>query len=174
MEKGFYLFKNSWGTGGFGVENPHGAGYGWLSMEYVHDYGSAQVVTELPVLTAPPAPMPTGEEFASTTALDIPDNDPAGAKSEISVTAGAAVGALVVSVDIQHPYVGDLTVRLVHGTKSVVLHAETGGAEDDLVKSYTLEDFRGAERSGAWRLELIDGAAQDAGRLRSWKVAFAQ
>jgi hypothetical protein len=39
MEKGFWLFKNSWGTASFGVENPYGAGYGWLSYRYVDEYG---------------------------------------------------------------------------------------------------------------------------------------
>ena len=39
-EKGFYLFKNSWGTSSFGVQNPKGAGYGWISYRYVKEYGS--------------------------------------------------------------------------------------------------------------------------------------
>lgn len=39
-EKGFYLFKNSWGTSSFGVSNPKGAGYGWISYKYVKEYGS--------------------------------------------------------------------------------------------------------------------------------------
>lgn len=39
-EKGFYLFKNSWGTASFGVSNPKGAGYGWISYKYIRDYGS--------------------------------------------------------------------------------------------------------------------------------------
>ena len=42
-EKGFWLFKNSWGTASFGVDHPYGAGYGWLSMKYVQEYGSAVV-----------------------------------------------------------------------------------------------------------------------------------
>jgi C1A family cysteine protease len=42
-EKGFYIFKNSWGTSGFGINNPFGAGYGYISMKYVERYGSAQV-----------------------------------------------------------------------------------------------------------------------------------
>lgn len=49
MEKGFYIFKNSWGTEAFGIDNPHGPGYGYLSMRYVHEEGSA-VVTNVPVL----------------------------------------------------------------------------------------------------------------------------
>jgi len=41
MEKGFFLFKNSWGTGKFGTTNPFGAGYGWISYKYVKDHFSA-------------------------------------------------------------------------------------------------------------------------------------
>ena len=43
VEKGFYLFKNSWGTSGFGIQNANGAGYGYISMQYLHSYGSARV-----------------------------------------------------------------------------------------------------------------------------------
>ncbi len=39
-EKGFFLIKNSWGTGGFGARNPFGAGYGWISMKYVEEFAS--------------------------------------------------------------------------------------------------------------------------------------
>lgn len=39
-EKGFYLFKNSWGTASFGITNPKGAGYGWISYRYVKEFGS--------------------------------------------------------------------------------------------------------------------------------------
>jgi C1A family cysteine protease len=40
MEKGFYLFKNSWGTTGFGVNNSKAPGYGWISYRYIDSYGS--------------------------------------------------------------------------------------------------------------------------------------
>jgi C1A family cysteine protease len=53
MEKGFYVFKNSWGTSGFGVDNPFGPGYGYLSMKYVRDEGSAYV-SDVPVVTPTP------------------------------------------------------------------------------------------------------------------------
>jgi len=39
VERGFFLFKNSWGTSAFGTSNPFGAGYGWLSMRYVEEFG---------------------------------------------------------------------------------------------------------------------------------------
>jgi hypothetical protein len=41
-EKGFYVFKNSWGTTGFGIDNPFGAGYGYISQRYVAEYGSVR------------------------------------------------------------------------------------------------------------------------------------
>jgi C1A family cysteine protease len=40
-EQGFYLFKNSWGTASFGVNNSKAAGYGWISYKYIASYGTA-------------------------------------------------------------------------------------------------------------------------------------
>jgi C1A family cysteine protease len=51
-EKGFWLFKNSWGTASFGTEHPTGAGYGWISYQYVKEYGRA-VTADIPTLMAP-------------------------------------------------------------------------------------------------------------------------
>ena len=42
-EKGFFIFKNSWGTGAFGVDNEYGDGYGYISYEYVERYKSGRV-----------------------------------------------------------------------------------------------------------------------------------
>lgn len=50
-EKGFWLFKNSWGTASFGTEHPTGPGYGWISYQYVKEYGRA-VTAEVPSLVA--------------------------------------------------------------------------------------------------------------------------
>lgn len=47
VDKGFFIFKNSWGTGSFGEDNPHGDGYGLISIRYVDEHGSA-MVGELP------------------------------------------------------------------------------------------------------------------------------
>lgn len=51
-EKGFWLFKNSWGTASFGVDHPTGPGYGWISYQYVKEYGRA-VSADLPSLMTP-------------------------------------------------------------------------------------------------------------------------
>jgi C1A family cysteine protease len=171
-EKGFYLFKNSWGTAGFGIENPFGAGYGWLSMKYVAEYGSAYV-SDLPVVVQPgPGPNPGPQDrFENTTGADIPDNLPAGITSEINVPTTGKLAEVTVDVDITHTYVGDLTLRLVHGDRSVVLQSNQGGGDDNLVKSFTSTAFKDVERGGVWKLEIVDGARDDDGRLNKWSLS---
>lgn len=43
IEQGFFIFKNSWGTGSFGRDNPYGDGYGFISYRYVQEFKSARV-----------------------------------------------------------------------------------------------------------------------------------
>jgi C1A family cysteine protease len=43
MQTGFYIFKNSWGTTLFGENNPNGAGYGYISEQYIEQYATAYV-----------------------------------------------------------------------------------------------------------------------------------
>lgn len=39
-EKGFFLFKNSWGTDRFGNTHSKQPGYGWISYRYIREFGS--------------------------------------------------------------------------------------------------------------------------------------
>jgi hypothetical protein len=57
VEKGFYIFKNSWGTEIFGVTSPYGAGYGVIAQRYAEQFGTAYV-TDLPTGAAPAPPPP--------------------------------------------------------------------------------------------------------------------
>jgi hypothetical protein len=167
-EKGFYIFKNSWGTAGFGIENPYGAGYGYLSMRYVNRYGSAYVSDVPRVTPPPPVDGGGGDRFEATPRAAIPDRDPAGVESTITVPAGAPVASVSVTVNITHTYIGDLTVTLTHEGRTVTLHAEEGGSDDDIRKTYVVDGFAGAARAGAWTLKVVDGAAADVGTLESW------
>lgn len=167
VEKGFYIFKNSWGTAGFGIENPFGPGYGYLSMKYVNWYGSAYVA-DVPRITPPPAG--GGDHFEVSPRTTIPDNTPAGVSSTLSVPAGNAVAALTVTVDISHSYSGDITLTLTHGGKTVTLQAGQGGADDDIKKTFTVAGFTGDSRQGEWTLTAADLEAQDAGVLNKWAI----
>src|SRR5690606_8820214 len=134
MERGFFLFKNSWGsTGSFGSQNPMGRGYGWIAYAYVEQYLTAYVAG-LPAVSVAEqcndgrdndrdgkvdcedsdcasdrACMDPGDEHENDDApLPIPDADPTGVTSTITVTEGGSISSLAVNVDIQHTYTGDL------------------------------------------------------------------
>ncbi len=198
VEKGFWIFKNSWGTGGFGVEHPNGEGYGYLSMKYIEEYGSAYV-SDLPTVTLPrevcdsgvdedrdgaidcddtdcaasplcqPDPATT-RTYTATPAAAIPDNTPAGVSSTITVPDAGTVGSLKVTVDITHTYRGDLVVRLVHGATTVTLHDRAGGGDDNLQATFEPTTLNGAALAGDWRLEVVDTANVDVGTLNTWQL----
>ncbi len=118
-------------------------------------------------------PEPDGEEHASAEAVDIPDDDPAGAESRITVPAGAGeVDVVGLSARIEHTYVGDLTVTLEHDGRTVTLHDRAGGSTDDLRLDVSLEDFAGTAAEGDWTLRVVDGAAVDTGRIVEWSITL--
>ncbi len=198
MERGFFLFKNSWGTSAFGTQNPFGAGYGWLSMRYVEEFASV-------VSTRPPrealvescddkldnnfdglvdcadascgdspscavAPSPSEGTLVKTLEVGeaIPDNSPAGLLSTISVEEEGEVARAVVSVEITHPYRGDLIVTLIHDGEEVTLAHREGRNAEGLSLKVELPDLVGARLSGDWTLRVEDAGAGDEGALRSW------
>lgn len=198
-EKGFWLFKNSWGTTSFGIDHPYGAGYGWLSMKYAKEYGSA-VVAEVPSLTPAaevcddaamadedgdgkkncsdtdcsmhPSCAPSGgtaQTYSATPAASIPDNNPAGAASTINVSDTGTITDVKVTTDVSHSYRGDLKVTLTKGTITKTLFNQTGGSADDLKQTFTVAGFSG-DLAGAWTLKVVDAAAQDVGKLNSWTL----
>jgi subtilisin-like proprotein convertase family protein len=194
MQTGFWLFKNSWGTGSFGVENEFGAGYGWIAYDYVTGYGSAQV-SGLPEVirdevcndgrdndgddlvdcddsdcSGEAACMMPGGTYRNDTAFAIPDNNPAGVASVIEVPAGGAIGALSVTVDIEHTYRGDLRVVLVKDDREVVLHDRDGGGEDHLQVTWPVTALLGEDAAGRWELHVSDHAGADTGTLKSWSL----
>ncbi len=198
MERGFYIFKNSWGTGSFGIENQFGAGYGYISQRYINEYGSMRV-TDAPAAPArrevcgdsvdndgdgqadcddsdcaADATCQGGGEvltFEGAGNLSIPDNDPAAVSSPDTIDAAGTISALTVNIEVDHTYRGDLRVSLHRGDVAVVLHDRTGGSAQDLVQSFEVADFNGEELAGEWRLVVVDLASQDSGSLTSWSLS---
>ncbi len=197
MDTGFFLFKNSWGTG-WAQDNPFGAGYGWISYEYVDRFLSAYV-TRVPEVNvrevcgdgrdndfneltdcADPACesdrvcLDPADTYESQDELEIPDNDPEGITSTITVADGGQITGLAVDLLVQHTYRGDLRITLTKGDTTVVLHDEEGGAEDDVIETYDLSDFDGQDSAGDWVLAITDNAGQDVGTLVSWSLNFTR
>ena len=107
----------------------------------------------------------------------IPDDDPVGISSAISIAASGTVARIKVGVDIRHPYVGDLRVELRSpGGRRAVMHARLGGSSDDLVASYhsaspgVLATMVGQPMQGDWLLSVADRVAEDVGTLNKWRI----
>lgn len=196
MEKGFFIFKNSWGTGSFGVNNPYGDGYGFISMKYVEEYKTAYG-SDLPVI-APPAPkicgqdlscedpscidvpvcQPTGdtETFYADDEIAIPDNDSAGIVSEIEVPEqDGIIHGLTVTALISHSFVGDLELVLVHpdGTEALLREAD-GKPGNDFDETFRVESFNGKKLGGTWKLLVRDLSALNDGELLMWELAITK
>jgi subtilisin-like proprotein convertase family protein len=184
-DQGFFLFKNSWGTGRFGVENEFGAGYGWISYRYISEYGTAYTSSIPRCNDASPdcndplcrarglcdMPMPTAREYSNTMAVSIPDDDAAGIASTIDVPDAGRIRTASITVDITHPYRGDLVIRLDRTDgEPIVLFDREGGSADDVQRSWDLPQLAGTEASGPWTLEVVDTAGQDVGTLNSWTI----
>ena len=106
---------------------------------------------------------------ARTPGLAIPDNA-AAVSDAITVPGFGAATSVSVSVDIAHPFIGDLTVELVapDGTART-LHDRSGGNADGIEQTYT-PDFGGTGIAGDWTLRASDGASGDAGTLNGWTL----
>jgi subtilisin-like proprotein convertase family protein len=108
----------------------------------------------------------------------IPDNRSAGVSSAISISIPGTVGQIRVSIDLGHPYIGDLRVALTSPTgRSSVLHPQLGGPADNLVETYDslapgsmLSAMAGQPMMGVWTLDVSDRAAADIGTLRRWSL----
>ena len=203
VERGFFLFKNSWGTGSFGSANELGDGYGWLSYRYVQEYGSARVAG-LPDLERDPEICGDGVDNDGNFAVDcdddacsadalctsstqiievelptgglaIPDNDPTGATSTFEVVEDATIEALKVTVDIEHTFRGDLSVRLVHPDGTVAeLQSNSWDSDSNLQETYVVDAFTGKPSAGTWELIIADHGAVDTGTLRAATVEMAR
>jgi subtilisin-like proprotein convertase family protein len=109
---------------------------------------------------------------------NLPINDDNDAISTISVTQPCSkIDAITVSVDIQHSWIGDITVSLKSPAGStVILHNKTGSSNDDIVGVYpttlqphqSLDAFLGQTGTGSWTMTVSDGYSSDDGVLQSW------
>jgi subtilisin-like proprotein convertase family protein len=109
-------------------------------------------------------------------ALEIPDTDMP-VVSAIEIDEQGTITELRISVNINHTYIGDLRVDLIapDGT-ALVLHNNTGGSTNDLVKTYAVQEtpalraLLGKPIQGTWQLRVRDTFRLDIGRLNSWRI----
>ncbi|MCB5179289.1 M6 family metalloprotease domain-containing protein [Streptomyces antimicrobicus] len=119
----------------------------------------------------------TQVEGASTPGAAIVDDSLGGLTDAIVLEAEGTVQELTVTVDIEHPRVGDLRVVLLSPTgRRAVLHNRTGGDAKDLRLTLgsqpptPLAPLLGDGVRGTWKLKVADVAAPAAGTLLGWSL----
>jgi len=115
-----------------------------------------------------------GTSFENTTPVSIPDNGPAVTSSiTVSGRTGNAPSNLQVAVDITHTWRGDLVIDLVgpSGTAYRLKNASSSDSADNVQATYTV-NASAQTANGTWKLRVQDQAAQDVGRINSWKLTF--
>jgi serine protease len=110
--------------------------------------------------------------FTNNSNVNIPDNNSAGATSNINVTRSGDANTIKVSYNIVHTYRGDLKVEIIAPSgASGVLREPSGGGTDNIVDSNTLNAGTNAA-NGTWKLKVTDNAGADVGYINSWSIEF--
>lgn len=111
--------------------------------------------------------------------LAIPDNNPTGIASTITVGESGVVNSVNLDIDITHTSIGNLVVTLTSPAGTVVtLHNRSGATADDIVGNWpgtlivdgpgSLADVTGEPIQGAWTLRVSDRQFGALGTLHAW------
>ncbi|MEH6420655.1 PKD domain-containing protein [Pseudomonas sp. CGJS7] len=114
------------------------------------------------------------QTYTNGTDVNIPDNNATGVSSSIVVSgrSGNAPSNTSISVNIVHPYKGDLIVDLIAPDGSVYnLHNRGGGSADNVSGSFS-KDLSSEALNGTWKLRAADRASQDVGKIDTWSITF--
>jgi subtilisin family serine protease len=115
----------------------------------------------------------------NSTSVAIPDYNTTGITSVIQIGETAVVRDVQITVEIAHPFMGDLEIRLIapNGQTSL-LQGRTLGRRQNLKATYTLQTTPQLQRllnqpaQGRWQLQVVDFAQQDTGTLKNWQLVL--
>jgi subtilisin-like proprotein convertase family protein len=113
--------------------------------------------------------------------LAVPDDDPAGTSTTLTVDAGdtCVIAGLELYLNITHTYRGDLNITLTSpgGVSVLVLASSFDGTADyiglvpsEITPDNPLTPFTGQALAGTWTMELEDTFFGDTGTLHSWAL----
>jgi subtilisin-like proprotein convertase family protein len=110
----------------------------------------------------------------------VPIRDLKTARLQVAVADTRSIRTIKVHVDLEHSWIGDLTVKLRPpadmGVAPVLLHdRQDGGMRNihrvfDVASTPALAALEGAVPAGVWKLEVHDNAKRDVGRIGSFAL----
>ena len=155
--------------------DPSGGHYDASGHSKLYGYGrlNAKAAVEL----AAPTPV-AGYTAVHKAIQSVPIADLKTARLRVAVGDTRSLRGLKVSVDLEHTWIGDLTVKLKPpaglDSGALVLHDREGGGTRNIHRVYdvastpALAMLDGAVPTGVWTLEVRDHAERDVGHIRSF------
>jgi secreted trypsin-like serine protease len=136
----------------------------------------AQVSTFAPAIAAAAAqitPQPGCAETANATEVAVPDAGAAvGSSVQIADCSGNGTRTARVTVDITHPYRGDLVINLIAPDGSVYKLKNFSGSDSaDYARTTYPVNLSAETAVGTWQLQVRDMFRGDVGTLTSWALS---
>ena len=159
--------------------DPQGGNYDAHGHSKKYGFGrlNAETAVRLALSTDGPATVRIEKSFTE------PIVDFQTATVELDVTETTALAGILVSIDIEHTYIGDLVVKLIPpdamAAQPVVLHNRKDGRTQNLRRSYDavvapgLAAYAGKSAKGTWKLEVQDEERIDTGMIRQFGLELS-
>ncbi|MCP4980145.1 MAG: S8 family serine peptidase [Gammaproteobacteria bacterium] len=157
------------------------AGGDYDSNNHSPKYGYGRINTKRALQLALPAQ--ANYKAIHTAIKDVAIRDMGTSSLKVAVGDTTPLSSMVVHVDIEHTYIGDLIVRLVppsgSGTGSIVLHDRAGSGQRNLKSSYDavntpgLQSLTGLSPMGSWMLRVTDNANRDTGTIKQFSLEMS-
>ncbi|WP_211829679.1 S8 family serine peptidase [Kistimonas asteriae] len=111
--------------------------------------------------------------FRNTTSMLIPDRDNRGVTSSLYVSRTGLAGTPELTLDISHPFKGDLRVVLIspNGQRFLIKGESASESGADLKGTWTVK-AQNLDAQGVWKLQVADLYYRDTGRINSWQLNF--
>jgi subtilisin-like proprotein convertase family protein/subtilisin family serine protease len=140
------------------------------AVRLAESWGAAHTVSNLRELA-----------LTRTPQVAIPDDTPAGVSDSIVVAEHISVERVDVTLEVTHPFIGDLSVALVSpaGVRSWLLlrpgegpYSAFGSSQDDIHFTFDTVINWGEDSAGTWTLTVADNSLFDAGMLDRWTLTL--
>lgn len=114
--------------------------------------------------------------FTRTPNAPIPDytTEPGKVTDSQTITASGTVANASLSVNINHPYINDISIVLIapDGTRLTV-REQSGGSSDNINQTYANLALSSTPMARTWQLEVSDNGFYDTGTLVSWSLRLS-
>ncbi len=150
--------------------DPSGGAYSTTGHSKNYGYGRLNAETAVKL-----AKQNVGRLVVVNKLLNEPIPDLGRVSGTIDSTETTPVENVLISVRLQHTYLGDLVITVIppaaSGLSKVILHNRTGGSRNNLDRQYDpsntpgLAAYIGKKCHGTWTVQVEDKAAQDSGTL---------